>query len=354
MGINTKIEWADHTYNPWIGCSEVSPGCANCFAKAEWDNRRHRVVWGPGQPRSRTKTWGDPKKWNGQHEAFFAQHGRRQRVFCASLADVFDNEVPENWRIDLFSLIEETPNLDWLLLTKRIGNAAAMLPWSACSEPWHNVWIGATIVNQAEADRDIPKLLQVPATKRFLSMEPLLGPVNLWLPTRTWETGRGPFGTSAPALMCDHCCNGDRCDDTTHFERGRPDYAPHCRCPHCRGTGKGRPIDWVIVGGESGPGARPMHPEWAASLRKQCEAARVSFMFKQWGEWMPESAMTNAQRMHDLGQYECLFTKLDGSTHWIDKEDHTPFDASDVRMVKIGKKSAGRLLDGRTWDEVPA
>lgn len=95
MGINTKIEWADHTYNPWIGCSEVSPGCANCYAKAEWDNRRHRVVWGPGQPRSRTKTWGDPKKWKDQHEAFFAQHGRRQRVFCASLGDVFDNEVPE-------------------------------------------------------------------------------------------------------------------------------------------------------------------------------------------------------------------------------------------------------------------
>lgn len=144
MAENSAIEWTDHTFNPWIGCTKVSPGCDHCYAEARMDTRLHRVNWGAGQPRRLTKTWGDPVRWNKAHEAFFAKHGRRQRVFCASLADVFDNEVPENWRIDLFALIEQTPQLDWLLLTKRIGNAAKYLPWSACSAPWPNVWIGAT------------------------------------------------------------------------------------------------------------------------------------------------------------------------------------------------------------------
>lgn len=135
-----------------------------------------------------------------------------------------------------------------------------------------HIWIGTTICNQAEADRDIPKLLAVPAAKRFLSMEPLLGPVNLWLPTRKWTNSAG--GTE-----CDHCCNGDRCDDPTHHERGRLEWA--VRCPYCRGTGRGKPIDWVIVGGESGTNARPMHPDWARSLRDQCQAGGVPFFMKQ-------------------------------------------------------------------------
>lgn len=127
MSKNTKIEWADHTFNPWIGCTAVGPGCDNCYARAEWQDRRHRVVWGAGWWRSRTKTWGDPVRWNREHAAFFAEHGRRQRVFCASLSDVFDNEVDPQWRRELFQLIGATPNLDWLLLTKRIGNAYDML-----------------------------------------------------------------------------------------------------------------------------------------------------------------------------------------------------------------------------------
>jgi len=315
MSENTKIEWADHTFNPWIGCMAISPGCTNCYA-AEWAERYGKDF----AARTRTKTWGDPVKWNKNADAFFAEHGRRQRVFCASLADVFDNTVPEGWRIDLFALIEETPHLDWLLLTKRIGNAAGMLPWSACSEPWPNVWIGATIVNEEEADRDIPKLLAVPAAKRFLSMEPLLGPVDL---DTIYNTD---FGESQPYL---HPLIGRVSDG----------HGDGCSAPA---------IDWVIVGGESGPGARPMHPDWARSLRDQCVAAGVPFLFKQWGEWTPG---VNVERQRgvipiaSLWNNEWQISKLNLATdggHIDDEPD----------LYRVGKKEAGRHLDGRTWDGV--
>lgn len=323
MSENTKIEWCDHTFNPWIGCTKVGPGCDNCYAEADFDKRRRVVSWGVGNPRKRTaaSTWNKPLSWNRNHEKFFAKHGRRQRVFCSSLADVFDNEVDPKWRRELFDLIELTPNLDWLLLTKRIGNVVRMLPshdWAA--RP--NVWLGATIVNQEEADRDIPKLLATPARVRFLSMEPLLGPVDLGL--------------------CD-------CD---HGSRPGPAGVGGVTCGKCGGAG-GRLVDWVIVGGESGPGARPMHPDWARSLRDQCQAAGVPFLFKQWGEWAPGDACeaTTGDAMYALleaGRY-CVVGH-EGETH--------PVDAAEVSqpstpVYRAGKQAAGRLLDGRTWDEFP-
>lgn len=259
MSENSKIEWTDHTFNPWEGCQKVGPGCDHCYAETR--NARFgggvAVNWGPGAPRRRTSpaNWRKPLAWNARHKEFFAEHGRRQRVFCASLADVFDNAVDPAWRADLLQLVADTPNLDWLLLTKRIGNAHAMLD-DALSElshgitkwadaPWPNVWLSATVVNQAEADRDIPKLLDVPARVRFLSMEPLLGPVNL---------------AQAGALWAD--LNGNVIDAVSAGLRG---------------------IDWVIVGGESDTGARPMHPDWARSLRDQCAAAGVPYLMKQMG-----------------------------------------------------------------------
>ncbi|MFA5900543.1 MAG: phage Gp37/Gp68 family protein [Hyphomicrobium sp.] len=310
MSANTKIEWADHTFNPWIGCTKVGPGCDNCYAKADFEDRKHRVTWGAGQARSRTKTWGDPVRWNKQHLSFGIKHGRKQRVFCASLADVFDNEVPQAWRDDLFRLISVTPHLDWLLLTKRIGNANVMIgdallqeprlkngECRAASWPWPNVWLGATICNQEEADRDIPKLLALPAAQRFLSMEPLLGPVDLGL--------------------CD-CDKGSR---------PGPGGVGGVTCPCCHGAG-GRMVDWIIVGGESGPNARPMHPNWVRSLRDQCQSAVVPFLFKQWGEWLPAMQDGNPDA------------------------DEQVINASDS-PIKVGKKAAGRLLDGREWNGVP-
>ena len=303
MSANTKIEWADHTFNPWIGCTKVGPGCDNCYAKADFDDRKHRVTWGAGQARSRTKTWGDPVRWNKQHLSFGIKHGRKQRVFCSSLADVFDNEVDPQWRADLFRLITATPNLDWLLLTKRIGNAYDMIK-AARGLPdcqWYgqaNVWIGATICNQEEADRDIPKLLAVPAAQRFLSMEPLLGPVDLGfdLPWRT---------------------------------------------PH---------VDWVIVGGESGPNARPMHPDWVRSLRDQCQAAGVPFLFKQWGEWRePIPGEQFDTSLGNVSKPPAFMVWRDGTAHCFDSAK-----AIDPKtMIRVGKKTAGRLLDGREWNGFP-
>ena len=314
MAENTKIEWTDHTFNPWIGCTKVSPGCDHCYAENLMDTRMGVASWRPGAERVRTKeaNWKMPLRWNAQADAFMDQHGRRQRVFCASLADVFDNAVDPQWRADLFKLIAETPNLDWLLLTKRIGNVRGMLAELAHGSdpdltlldmmPLPNVWIGATIVNQAEADRDIPKLLDVPARVRFLSMEPLLGPVDL--------THIEVFGGDAEIFPLKGTTD---CVD----DEGAPtDDVPA--------------LDWVIVGGESGPGARPMSPDWARSLRDQCAAAGVPFLFKQWGEWIPMLDQAEGVPVREMT------TTPDG---WV--------------MGHAGKKAAGRLLDGRTWDGFP-
>ena len=305
MGQDTKIEWAHHTFNPWIGCTKVSPACDHCYAEADFATRRKVVQWGAGQPRKHTapSTWAMPVKWNAEAERL----GVRYRVFCASLSDVFDNEVPTEWRGQLWALINATPHLDWLLLTKRIGNVTTMM--YDAEEPQPNVWIGASITSQAEADRDIPKLLAVPAAKRFLSMEPLLGPVDL---------------VKAGALWSD--MNG----------RIKPEYQQ--ARPH---------VDWVIVGGESGPNARPMHPDWARSLRDQCQAAGVPFLFKQWGEWCPRGPESWGYpsvdgvprlRMTDAGH---------------NGQDLASDGGNDVWMNRAGKKAAGRLLDGREWNEVP-
>jgi protein gp37 len=264
MSANSKIEWTDHTHNPWIGCTKVSPACDHCYAAVSTPARALHVEWGAGQPRHRTSesNWQQPLRWNANHDKFFAEHGRRQRVFCASLADVFDKEVPVQWRIELMRLIVDTPNLDWLLLTKRIGNAAEMLETAFRAvhhqrEGWAdnvlpNVWIGATICNQEEADRDIPKLLQVPAAVRFLSMEPLLGPVSLrWLaawPENAPTTAQNPYNNGV----------------TNHLDGLRR-------------------LNWIIVGGESGHQARPMVLGWAKDIVRQCQSAGVAVHVKQLG-----------------------------------------------------------------------
>lgn len=350
----TEISWTDATFNPWIGCTKVSRaasgggGCDHCYAEVSTPARVLRAkgaeTWGTGATRVRTSAgnWKQPLNWNAtpfyecaecsKPECSWRGEGdgrmcgacgghvvpARRRVFCASLADVFDNEVDPAWRANLFELIEATPNLDWLLLTKRIGNAAKMMA-DACGVsvlsarmPLRNVWLGATIVNQDEADRDIPKLLGTPARVRFLSMEPLLAPVDLAGQWRHWN-----------AASCE------------------PGELPEVM------------IDWIIVGGESGPGARPMHPAWTRSLRDQCAAAGVAFHFKQWGEWQPISQMSNGDGPGcsdnpALTRVQRMVLQLDGT-------DHGPhaFPAGAMTMFKFGKKAAGRLLDGDTHDAFP-
>ncbi|MBU9175789.1 phage Gp37/Gp68 family protein [Burkholderia gladioli] len=316
MSENSKIEWTDATFNPWEGCQKVGPGCDHCYAEAR--NARFgggtAINWGPGAPRRRTSAanWREPVRWNARHEEFFAAHGRRQRVFCASLADVFDNAAPAAWRRDLAALIEATPALDWLLLTKRIGNAAAMLVDMFPAGTPDHVWLGATVVNQAEADRDVPKLLATPAHVRFLSIEPMLGPVDL---------GRAWHGEAAV---------GGRCP-------GR--YLPALReVP--------RPsISWVIAGGESGPGARPEHPDWPRALRDQCAKAGVPFLFKQHGEWAPGSGDFGA------GRFATAAVAFDGRVvpggHRAQDYPTGASSADGWALVhRVGKRAAGRLLDG--------
>ena len=340
MSENTKIEWADHTFNPWEGCQKVGPGCDHCYAEAR--NARfgagQAINWGPGAPRRRTSAanWILPLKWNKQAQA----EGRRFRVFCASLADVFDNAVPADWRLDLFELIRATPHLDWLLLTKRIGNASQMIadtvakmdigysvPFAAW--PWPNVWLGATICNQTEADRDIPKLLATPAAVRFLSIEPMLGPVDLTV-YHDW------LGRSVGGMWCPDCPeDGVGIDPAEH--RGClgevVDAAPY------------EGIDWVICGGESGPQARPMHPDWARSLRDQCAAAGVPFLFKQWGEWSPGNVLES------IYAKDSIRIEPSGAVHtW--PPTFNP-KSGDWCMHRVGKKAAGRLLDDVEHTEFP-
>lgn len=352
MSENTKIEWADHTFNPWEGCQKVGPGCDNCYAETR--NARFAggvaVNWGPSAPRRRTSesNWKLPLKWNKQAAA----EGRRFRVFCSSLADVFDNAVPVQWRIELMRLIVDTPHLDWLLLTKRIGNAAEMLDTAfravhAGREGWAdnvlpNVWIGATVVNQAEADRDVRKLLATPASVRFLSIEPMLGPINL--------------------------------KEIAISGSGHHEFDPIIIADVLRPWVNRSRIDWVICGGESGPNARPMHPQWARNLRDQCAAAGVPFMHKQWGEWKPISEMTGnesdtlyrsarlAMPHEDQGNINDLYGRVcKVDTDGIGFGGARGRDAffmvdgeCGYQTFKVGKKAAGRLLDGVTHDGIPA
>lgn len=263
MAEETKIQWCDHTFNPWIGCAKVSPGCANCYAEVSTPSRARGIKWGKGQPRQRTSAgnWREPLRWNRQAEkrrvlelhsvgAGEVHNFQRPRVFCASLADWLDDEVPIEWLADLLKLIHDTPNLDWLLLTKRPENFAHRLH-KVCHEAknelavrWHmlreapaNVWIGTTVEDQQRADERIPALLRIPARVRFLSVEPLLGAVDF----------------DVASLV-----------------------AAKQRTERCF-------ADWVIVGGESGAKARPCNVEWIRGVVRQCQAAGVPCFVKQLG-----------------------------------------------------------------------
>lgn len=291
MAKDSLIEWTDHTFNPWVGCTKVSSACDNCYAES-WAKRSGQVQWG-NHPRKRTSDayWKQPLKWNNWALA----SGIRHRVFCASLADVFDNKADPQWRSDLFQMIEDTPYLDWQLLTKRPQNISGMLwpRWDDGLPP--NVWLGTTVENQEEAERGIPLLMAVQARVKFLSIEPLLGPISLWHHDE-WEGAiRGPGIIISGGVTA-----------------GSADSPPEGYDDSCPG------IDWVIVGGESGPRARPPRIEWVRSLRDQVIGWDIPFFFKQWGEYAPDDPTANR-----------------------------------TSMQRVGKKFAGAELDGREWREMP-
>jgi protein gp37 len=228
MGTNSKIEWTDHTFNPWVGCTKITPGCDHCYAEG-WAKRSGLVRWG-NHPRRRTTEsyWRAPVKWNARAADFARLHGRRQRVFCASLADVFDNQADATWRSDLFDLIRSCPELDWLLLTKRPQNIKKMLPkdWG---DGYANVWLGTTAEDQLRYNMRWRDLSVVPAYVRFISYEPAIGPLRL--------SAAGPHP------------------------------------------------DWLISGGESGAGARLVNPQWIRDVIADCRERGVAPFHKQWGNY---------------------------------------------------------------------
>ncbi len=320
MGTDTGIEWTDHTFNPWIGCTAVSEACEFCYAKTLVENRMGRDFaerW-----RTSASNWKQPLRWNKNAE----RAGIRKRVFCASLADVFDNQVPEEWRADLFDLIRATPMLDWQLLTKRPQNIAKMLP-ADWVDGYPNVWLGTTCEDQTEADRRISHLLGVPASVRFLSCEPLLGQIDLY------SVGVGQY-LRANVLVR---------------------YSDHCFGNPLTPTAS---IDWVIAGGESGPGARPSHPDWFRSLRDQCAAAGVPFFFKQWGEWTDYDASRIAKGWEYTHKsvnerFGVLFDQH-GIRLFEGRSFATRFPFYGDCIVRVGKKRAGAVLDGREHRAVKA
>lgn len=337
MATNSKIEWTTHTFNPWRGCTHVSPGCEHCYAETlakrnpntlgVWGEHGHRVI-------ASEAYWKQPEKWSRDTEAA----GERHRVFCASLADVFEDR-PELHapRLRLLDLIRRTPNLDWLLLTKRPENIMPLIrccismiragndrydetigwatPW-ICGDPPANIWLGTSVEDQRRADERIPHLLATPAAVRFLSAEPLLGPIDLSRRLGYWVKHPCPRHAGRFQLECVSCNRNDR-------ERVNL-------------------LHWIIAGGESGPGARPAHPDWFRSLRDQCVAAGVPYFFKQHGEWLAVSQMEPA--MLDALDTDALHGR----------------GAADVRtfpgesLMRVGKKAAGHLLDGQEWQQFPS
>jgi protein gp37 len=331
MADTTAIEWTDHTFNPWWGCARVSPACRFCYADGLAKRYGHEL-WRRKGPRRMLSdaNWAKPLKWNREAE----QAGVPAKVFCASMADVFEDhpQVVEP-RKRLWDLIERTPWLRWQLLTKRPESIADMAPWGD-SWPDH-VWVGVSAEDQQRADERIPILLSIPAAVRFLSCEPVLEHLDLagYLRSDVFRCECGAWEK-----------NGD----------------VHPWCAECGRAWRYLPgdtrIDWVISGGESGPKARLTHPDWLRSIRDQCTEAGVPHLFKQFGEYSPYIPLV-ADPSRPGGQAP----DWDRRAVWVDavtgktvkNEADVPNTGSWQAMYRVGKKAAGRRLDGEVWNQFP-
>lgn len=333
MSEHSKIEWTDHTFNPWSGCVKVSPACKNCYAAALPPAYRRNAVWGAHTDRmpASDSYWAQPLAWDRKAR----KEGVRRRVFCASTADVFEDRADlDPLRERLWDLIQKTPNLDWLLLTKR---PEVMFNWSQ-SHPWpSNAWAGTTVESQEWAGRRIPWLLKVPAQIRFVSCEPLLGEIKL----DHMDVEKHPASVGLAGRMSAYWIN---CLTGQNTDMGRP-------CPDVPR------LSWVIAGGESGPNARPSHPDWFRSLRDQCREAGVPFLFKQNGEWISRSQPQSVGHL-SIGTdgWGVLTVKgefLPQTTTWNGRDETEEGSNRDAPMKRIGKVNAGRLLDGIEHNEFP-
>lgn len=328
----TKIEWVKNTdgtkgmtWNPVTGCTKVSPGCAHCYA----ERMARRLAGRCGYPEA-------PHHFDVTLRPDRLEQPLRRKkpttYFVCSMSDLFHEDVPDDFILRVWRTMDDCPQHTFLVLTKRpsrmlsfVGRRLWRKRWGDWRKRWGelttckvdsrvcgitlpNVWPGVSIENQTAANKRIPLLLQTPAAVHFVSLEPLLGPVNLY--PRRWLN---PYP-----------------------ERFTNGFDAHTAQPRYRDVERPK-LNWIVVGGESGPGARPMDPQWARDIRDQCQAAGVPFFFKQWGAWIPVDQWEATCR-------EKITTANSGHVHhWPDGRD----------SLRIGKKAAGRLLDGRTWDEMP-
>jgi protein gp37 len=347
MADGTAIEWTDATWNPLRGCTRVSEGCRNCYAEVMAARFSGPGQWGEGLA-TMTRVHHSGKidhRWTGKVVLVEQQLDqplrwkRPRRIFVNSTSDLFHESVPDEWIDRIFAVMALAPQHTFQVLTKRpermqqyldcidaefhagpddlnerFGEHCVQLSGDPCAAGWFedhvnwplpNVWLGTSIEDQATADARIPHLLDTPAAVRFLSAEPLLGPVDLTMV---------PSHKIAPTVTI--MINATTGEDGAGGKRAR--------------------LDWVIGGGESGPGARPMHADWARSLRDQCEAAGVAFFYKQAGEWLHETQATSDQ-WNPIGAAARNIHLWDDGT----------------MSLRIGKKAAGRLLDGREWNQMP-
>lgn len=315
MTATSKIEWTETTWNPVTGCTKVSPGCDHCYA--EKITERFHGKGSFTEVKLHPDRLDAPLRWR-----------KPRRVFVNSMSDLFHDQVPDEFIAQVFAVMAATPQHTYQILTKRHGRMRSLLDsktfllelgliymWGASTPddapvnpgwPLPNVHLGVSVEDQKRADLRIPALVDTPAAVRFLSCEPLLGSVDLSRWTGTDTELRCGCGMSSDGVPIDQGCSAG------------------CMEPEFSG------LDWVIVGGESGPDARPMHPDWARQLRDQCTEDGVPFFFKQWGEWRP------------LAGNECAQVG-----------DEWPSDTWGQMSRRVGKKAAGRELDGRTWDEYP-
>lgn len=345
MGFQSAIEWTETTWNPWQGCHKVSPGCKNCYMfrdKKRYGQEPNTVV------RSHDKTFYAPLKWQ-----------EPRQIFTCSWSDFFIEEA-DAWRDEAFAIMSLTPQHTYQVLTKRpqrmleylddcnwepriydaVAQLARKMGWKKWpddgrfimrTEPLEflpNVWLGVSVEDQKTADERIPLLLKTPAALRWLSMEPLLGPVDL-----SNVRYRNPDFDESDLITMDVLRGIVEMHDTMSSSA-----VDDCDA-----------IDWIVTGGESGPESRPTHPDWYRSIRDQCGKAEVPFFFKQWGEWYG-----GPSRNGDSGPFRiCRGGRVEGTDYPTHPEYFFMFGADTV-VQKVGKKKAGRLLDGREWNETPA
>lgn len=308
----SNIEWTDKTWNPVTGCTKVSPGCTNCYAKRDWVRLQHLPRY--NRPFEQVECHPDrldqPLHWTKPSKIFVCHNG-----------DLFHESVPSDFIADVFNIMAEAKHHIFQILTKRpermrdfmLGNSSAGAdydPYIHISQ-FPNIWYGVSVENQPTADQRIPLLLQIPAAIRWLSIEPMLGPIDITMALEQFHS-HDPFLTRNPS-----------------------------------------PVQWVVVGGESGPEARPMHPGWARSISDQCHLAGVPFFFKQWGNYKP---ICNFYEKDDDILYPAvdsdhMLMNVDGQIWNIDFDFKPP--PSTWIFHRMNKKAAGRTLDGRTHDEYP-